>query len=529
MSAPEDKHILAIDLGTSAAKVALFTIFGEVIGWEAEDIALQILPNGGAEQNPEDWWSTIMRTSKRLLGRDLVPKESVVAVCAVTSGCGTLPVDQDGNPLMNAMLWLDSRGSELVKERISGWINLEGYNLLKMFRWIRITGGMPSPSGKDLVGHTLYIKHAFPEIYHQTDKLLDVLDYIDFRLTGRLITTGDVKAIGWVVDARDPENITYHDGMLKEWGIERQMLPEIKRCVDVIGDLKPDVADELGLNREVKVVAGSFDLPAAAVGSGAVEDFAAHLSLATSAFITVHVPFKKTDVFHSIASLPCAIPNRYLLLVAQEAGGVNLTFLRDNILFHRDALLDVDKPEDFFQALNTIAESAPPGCKRLIYTPWIYGERAPVEDPTIRAGVHNLSLQHTRADLVRAVLEGVAFNSRWVIDAVDTFCGRPMNPINVVGGGANSNLWCQIYADILNRTIRQVRDPLQATARGAAFIAAVGLGYLQFEDIPKHIQFQHIYEPNPENRNLYDKMFTEFVNIYKRNKGIYRRLNRMRI
>jgi xylulokinase len=241
------------------------------------------------------------------------------------------------------------------------------------------------------------------------------------------------------------------------------------------------------------------------------------------------VPFKKTDVLHAIASLPCAIPNRYLLLAEQEAGAVNLTFLRDNILFHKDALLDMDKPEDFFQALNTVAEAAPPGCKGLIYTPWIYGERAPVEDPTIRAGVHNLSLEHTRADLIRAVLEGVAFNSRWVLRAVEKFCGCPMNPINVVGGGANSNLWCQIYADVLNRTIRQVRNPIQATARGAAFIAAVGLGYLQFEDIPKHIQFQNIYEPNPDHRELYDNMFAEFVNLYKGNKGIYRRLNRWQI
>jgi xylulokinase len=429
---------------------------------------------------------------------------------------------------MNAMLWLDSRGADLVKKKISGWINVEGYNLLKLFRWLQITGGVPSPSGKDLVGHVLYIKHAFPEIYQKTDKLLDVLDYIDFRLTGKYITTVDTKAISWVIDARDPENITYHDGMLKEWGIKRQKLPELKRCIDVIGDLKPEVADELGLNRDVKVVAGAFDLPAAAVGSGAVEDFATHLSIATSSFITVHVPFKKTDIFHSIASLPCAIPNRYLLLVAQEAGGVNLTFLRDNILFHKDPLLDVDKPEDFFQALNTVAGGAPPGCKGLIYTPWIYGERAPVEDPTIRAGIHNLSLEHTRADLIRAVLEGVAFNSRWALGAVEKFCGCSMDPINIVGGGANSNLWCQIYADVLNRTIRQVQDPIQATARGAAFIASVGLGYITFGEIPQYIQFQKIYQPNPENRSLYDEMFSEFVNIYRRNKAIYKRLNRMR-
>lgn len=529
MSTQEEKYILAIDLGTSAAKVALISIYGEVIDWEFEPIPLQILPDGGAEQDPEQWWEAIMRTSQRLMARGQVPADDVVAACAVTPGAGTIPVDQEGNCLMNAMIWLDSRGAELVKKHVGGLLNVEGFNIFKLPRWLRLTGGAPSRSGKDLVGHVLYLKHAFPEIYRNAYLFLDQLDYINFRLTGKFITTCDTKGISWVLDIRNVENIVYHDGMLQEWGIERDKLPEIKRSVDVIGNIKPEVADALGINRDVKVVAGAFDLPAAAVGSGAVEDFEAHLTIATSSFITVHVPFKKVDIFHAMASLPCAVPDRYLLLGEQEGAGVNLAFLRDNILFHQDALLDIEAPHDYYQALNQIAGEAPPGSNGIIFTPWIHGERAPVEDPWVRANIFNLSLDNTRGDLARAIFEGVAYNTRWILGPVERFCGRRMDSINVVGGGANSDLWCQIMADVLDRRIRQVKDPLQATARGAALIASVGLGYIQFNDIPNLIHIQHEYLPNPKNRTLYDEIFPEFVNLYKKNKDIYRRLNRKKL
>jgi xylulokinase len=526
MSAHEKKYILSIDLGTSAAKVALISIHGEVIGWEDEPIPLHVLPNGGAEQDPNNWWEIIMRISKRLLARGLVPKKNVVAACAVTPGAGTIPVDRDGNCLMNAMIWLDSRGAGLVKKHIRGLINVEGYNLFKLMQWLRITGGAPSPSGKDLIGHTLYIKHAFPEIYQNTHMFLDQLDYINYRLTGNFVATCDTKGISWLLDIRDTEKIAYHEGMLREWGIERDKLPELKRCIDVIGTIRPEIADALGIHRKVKVVAGAFDLPAAAVGSGAVEDYQAHLSIATSSFMTVHVPFKKVDIFHAMASLPCAIPDRYLLLAEQEGAGVNLTFLRDNILFHQDALQDVEAPDHYFQAINLIAEESPPGSNGIIYTPWIHGERAPIEDPWARTNIFNVSLDNTRGDLARAILEGVAFNTRWILGPVEKFCRRRMDPIQVVGGGANSNLWCQILADVLDRRIRQVKNPIQAAARGAAFIASVGLGYIQFDNIPSLVKIEREYHPDPTNRALYNRIFPEFVNLYKNNREIYRRLNR---
>ncbi len=530
----EKKYILAIDLGTSGAKVALVSVHGEVLGWEDKMIPLHVLPGGGAEQDPDDWWQAILCTSQKLLAKKLVPVEDIVAVCATTQGGSTIAVDQDGKHLMNSVSWLDTRGSKHAKKAADGLLKVEGYDIFKILRWMRVTGGAPSLAGKDQVGHQLFIKYERPEIYAKTYKFLNVLDYINLCLTGEFVATGDSIMDAWVTDNRDPHNIRYHDGLLKKWPIEREKYPAIKRGIDVIGTLLPEVAEQLGLSREVKVVAGAIDIPAAAIGAGTVNDFEAHLYIGTSSWLAVHVPFKKTDLFNFIASLPCSIPGKYLLIATQDTAGGNLLFLRDKIVYHKDEFyqgeLHEDEPAGFFQffeSLNRIAEKVPAGSNGVLYTPWLYGERVPVDDPTVRAAVYNLSLENTREDIVRAVLEGVALNTRWLLKPIEKFIGgRKIDPINMVGGGATSRVWCQIMADVLDRRIRQVRDPIQANARGAAFIASVGLGYISFDDVPGLMQYDNVFEPNPDHRQLYDELFEIFVQIYKKNKGIYQRLNK---
>jgi xylulokinase len=174
---------------------------------------------------------------------------------------------------------------------------------------------------------------------------------------------------------------------------------------------------------------------------------------------------------------------------------------------------------------DRIAARVPAGSRGLIYTPWIYGERSPVEDRFARAALFNISLETNREDIIRAFLEGVALNTRWLLGPAEKFLGRKLAALNAVGGGAQSDVWCQIMADVLNLTVRQVRDPILVNARGAALIAAVGLGYLTFDAIPQQVELAATYTPNPENGAVYDRAFREFVRFYKQTKGIYRRLN----
>jgi len=521
----KDKYVLSIDLGTSGSKMAIVSVYGEVMDFEFKAVPLKLLPGGGAEQDPDDWWNAIMATSKRLIARGSVPVDDIVAVCASTQWSGTVAVDKGGKPLMNAVIWMDMRGEKYVKQAAGGPIKIEGYDPLKLMKWIRMTGGAPSLSGKEPVGHILFIKNEFPEVYDKTYKFLEPLDYINLCLTGRFAASFNSITLHWATDNRDLKKIAYNDTLLKMSGLERDKLPDLKQCIDVLGPLKKEVAAALGLREDVQVVMGAPDMAAAAVGSGAVGDFEGHLYIGTSSWVVAHVPFKKTDLLHTIASIPSAIPNKYFMINEQETAGGVLNYLRDNILYHKDELLREEQAPDIFKVFDKIAANVPPGSNKVIFTPWLNGERAPVEDNTVRACLFNMSLENTREDIIRAFMEGVAYNQRWILTYVEKFMGQPMNPIHMVGGGAVSDVWCQIHADVLNRTIKQVEDPIQTNARGSAFIASVALGYMTFDDIRKYIKIRNTFEPNPDNREIYDGLFEAYLEIYKQNKGIHKKLN----
>jgi xylulokinase len=522
----EEKYILAIDLGTSGAKSALVSSRGEIVDSEFKETTLLLLPNGGAEQSPGEWWDAILETAKGVLGRASIRLEDVVAVNCTTQWSGTVAVGEDGVHLMNAIIWMDSRGACYVREITDGLLKVAGYGIIKLLRWITLTGGAPEHSGKGPLAHILYIKNEHPDIYENTAHFLEPKDYINLRLTGRIAAAYDSIALHWLTDNRNIFDVTYHNRLIEMVGLKREKFPPLKRSVDVLGPLKKEVAKELGLGEGVRVVMGAPDLTSAAIGSGAVRNFEGHLYIGTSSWLTCHVPFKKTDLFHNMASLPSAIPGRYFVANEQESAGACLAWVRDNILFHQDALPVEPHRGNMFTVFDRIVEGVPAGSERLIFTPWLYGERTPVENHCLRAGIFNQSLTTTREHLLRAVYEGVAYNSRWLLYYVEKFIKARLDPITMIGGGANSGVWCQIHADVLDRTIRQVRGPIQANLRGAALLASVALGLLSFEQIPELVPIANTYAPRPEYRGMYDELFREFLTIYRRTKGIYRRLNK---
>jgi xylulokinase len=517
--------ILAVDLGTSGMKVALITVSGKVLGLEAEPVRLLITPDGGVEQSPDEWWGAFLSAAGRLLKQEQDAGPRIEAVCCSTQGEGTIPVDKNGKALSNCILWMDMRGAPHLKKQLGGLINIDGASVDKVLRFVRLTGGMPSMTGKDPAGHMLFIRETQPKIYAQTYKFLNVLDYLNLRLTGRFLATFDSILTSWVTDNRDPDAVHYNDTLIAMLGLDSAKLPEIVACSEVIGTLKGEVSEVLGLSKDVKVVAGSIDNTAAAIGSGAVDDYATHLYIGTSSWMAAHVPFKKTSIFDSLASIPCAVPGRYLLTALQATAGGNLTYLRDQILYHKDELLQEADVPDIFKVLDQIAERVPAGANGVVYTPWIWGERAPIDDKTVRAGLYNLSLHNSREDIIRAFLEGIAFNTRWLLKPVEKFLGRKVDSIDIVGGGAQSDVWCQIFADVMNVEIKQVADPIYANARGAAWIAAVGLGEITFSDVPTLVKIEQTYTPRGENRAIYDERFRIFTQIYKQMKPIYKKLN----
>ncbi len=522
----EPPVILAIDHGTSGIKAALVDVRGRVLDFEFAPTAIDYLPGGGAEQDPEQWWSALVRTSRTLVARGAVERERIEAVCVSSTFSSTVAVGRDGRHLCPALTWMDSRGAPYVRRAMKGVPSIAGYGLGKLLRWLPKTGGGPTLSGKDDVAHALWLRHERPALYRQTAFLLPSKDYLNLRLCGEVAASFDSIMLFWVTDTRNIDRIRYDEDLIRRVGLDRAKLPPLRASTEMLGTVRPEVAAVIGLRPGVKVVMGSADHQSALIGSGAVRDFQGHLYIGTSSWLQCIVPFKKTDVLHSIASLPAAIPGRYQAVNEQDIAGGLLSFVVDNIAYHGGWLLRGERPENPYQVIDQMAAEVPAGSHGLLVTPWLNGERTPVDDEHLRGGLFNVSKTTTADHLARAVLEGVAYNTRWSLGYVERFAGRKLDPLRMIGGGARSKLWCQIFADVLGRTIEQVRDPLQANARGAAFIAAVGLGHARFEDVPELVEIEHRYRPNPAHRPTYDRMFREFVAIYRANRAIYKRLNR---
>ncbi|MDH5373288.1 MAG: FGGY-family carbohydrate kinase, partial [Acidimicrobiia bacterium] len=221
-------------------------------------------------------------------------------------------------------------------------------------------------------------------------------------------------------------------------------------------------------------------------------------------------------------ALPSAIPGRYFAANEQESAGACLTYLVENLGLRGDA-----EASSVYEGLDRVAERVPAGNSGVIFTPWLNGERSPVDDHHVRSGFFNQSLDTTADDLIRAVFEGVAFNSRWLLGYVEKFVRRPMPELRAVGGGSNSSVWCQIHADVMDRKILQVKDPILAGLRGVTFLAAVKLGYLGYDEIPERVEIAASYEPDPHRREVYDRLYREYRKIYTANRKIYARLNRV--
>ncbi len=523
--APADgRLVLAVDLGTSGCKCALVSLDGTVQAWAFRAVKLHV-QGALAEQEPQDWWAAFLESAGEILAGDAGLRQRVVAVCCSTQTEGTVCVDRNGQAIGRAMTWLDSRGAAAMARRVRGrGLSIEGYGPLKLWRWLRLTGGAPSLSGRDSAGHMVYIRDEEPERYERTYKFLNVLDYLNLRLAGRFCATQDSMLTAWVTNNRDLRQVRYDAGLIRMLGIDAAKLPEIVRSTDTLGPVVPEVVQALGLDPKTVVVAGAVDNSAVAVGA-AVGDFETHLYLGTSSWLGAHVPFMKTDVRHKIAAVPCAVDGRYLAMALQSTAGANLSFLRDRILYHPDELASDEEHPAVYEVLNRIAARVPPGARGLIYTPWLLGERTPVDDPCLRAGLLNMSLEHSREDIFRAFLEGVALNTRWMLEPFARLLGRDVGTIAAVGGGAQSDVWCQIMADVTGQPIRQLESPIQANAIGAAFIAAVGIGALKFSDLGHLRRARHTYEPSSALRRLYGDKFETFKEVRTRLAPLYHRLN----
>jgi xylulokinase len=499
------EYVLTIDLGTSGPKVALFTFDGSFVDGDFTPVDLNVLPDGGVEQSPDAWWRGVVSASQRVMGRTTISPDDIVAVAVTSQWSGTVPIARDGTVLHDALIWMDARGAEETRRVVGGAVRLQGYEPRKLRTWISRTGGAPALSGKDSISHIHWLQRERPDVARATWKYLEPKDWLNYSLTGRCAATHDSIVLHWVTDNRDAARVDYDPDLLRIGELNREQLPDLVPATSVVGPLTEHAAGELGLRAGIAVVGGTPDLQSAAIGSGAVRDYEGHLYVGTSSWLTCHVPFKKTDLFHGIAALPSPLPGKYYVADEQEVAGGCLEWLKEHALETGDDL----------RRLDQLAGSVAAGSNGVMFTPWLNGERTPVDDHTLRAGWNNLSLATTRADLVRSVLEGVAYNSRWLLATVEKFVGRPFPWLHFIGGGAQSELWCRIMADVLGREIRQVEHPIRANARGAALLAGIALGRIGVDDLARNVRIVQTFAPDPAHRAVYEDRYAEFRVLHK--------------
>jgi xylulokinase len=503
-----DELCLCIDLGTGGPKIGLVTLDGAVLSREIHHVPTIFSSDGAAVQDAGLWWSIISEATRRLLLLPRVDASRIKAVAVTGQYASTVPVDVNGIPTGPCLTWLDTRGVSLSQKAVGG--RFQGYNPRKALHFIRKSAGAPSTSSGDPVSQILYLMSTEPDTVARTRWFMEPVDYLTMRFTGVASATHASRLALWMTDTRNLSHFEYDAALLASIGLSSERLPPLLSFGEIIATVSDKVAKELGLSSDTLVVTGVPDVHAAAFGAGATEAFATHLALSTTSWISCPFPRKKTDVRHSIATAPGLTNDSYLVINNQETGARALEWLQ-GILAGGGSTMS-------FSDMIAIAETSPPGANGVIFTPWLTGERSPVDDKSARAGFTDLSMTSTPADLVRAVLEGVAANSAWLFGHVEKFAGQRLTPVRLLGGGAQSSLWCQIYANTLDREIEQVHDPLVAQLRGVALLASVSMGLLRLDEVATRVTPGVTFSPAPGDVATYLARRVELPSLYARDK-----------
>ncbi|MFW9969824.1 MAG: FGGY-family carbohydrate kinase [Candidatus Odinarchaeota archaeon] len=518
----ERKYVLTHDLGTSGNKAVLFDSRLNVISQTKIDYPLYYPKSGWAEQKAEDYWEAVKKATNILISKSKINKNEVVALAFDCQMNCTIPIDKKGNPLMNSISWLDARAAPLAHIFSKGIIKVSGYGLKTILSFIKITGGAPGFNGKDPISHLLWIKENQPEIYEKTYKFLSVKDFIIYKCTQNAVTSRDLGNTSWMMD-NNPDKYEWSNIILNKYGIDKEKLPDIRKSTDIAGKLSDEASKELNLQPNIPIVVSSGDLSSAALGSGGISERKLIICLGTADWVATHTSKRLKDLTHYMGSI-CSAQGKYLCISKQETGASCVDWIIQQ-MFITEREKYKDNPSELYQYLDSLIERAKVGSKNLIFTPWLFGERSPINNPMVRGGFYNVSLDHTREEFLRSVYEGVAYNIKWALTYLEKLIGKS-DEINCIGGGAKSDVWCQILADIVERKIVKMEQPDLAAAKGSAIISLVGLGILKdFSEAIPLIKINKVFTPNDDNKKIYHRLFNEYKQIYKRNINMFKALN----
>ena len=505
----EKRYILAHDTGTGGNKAVLTDLRGQVIHSRYIEYGLTYPQPEWVEQDPDELWQAVAQTTRQVINESGIDPAEILGVGISAQMFNLLPVDEHCHPLTPLMSWLDMRSIEQADRLLSG----DTSEFL-----FQHTGNIPT--AKDIIPKVLWLKEQRPDLWKRTFKLLDCKEYILYQLTGKL-------AIDWhgasVFFLFDPIRKSWSQDACQRLGIPVEMLPEAHPCTHIIGEVTDQAAHLTGLLPGTPVVICAGDVAVAQTGSGANADGKAHLCVGTATWIGLSTSQFRNNPNTPFWALNHIDPNKWIIAGEMETGGGALMWLRDTF-FQQETEVARSEGRSSYSLLGELAASIQPGADKLLFTPWLSGERAPVLDHYARGAWLGISLSHTRAHFVRAVMEGVAYHLRWIIDTMEA-SQLPVGGMNAIGGGSTSPVWTQIISDITGRELYIVKNALQAGASGAALTVAVGLGlYPEVETIDDMIEISHVVQPDESHQKRYQELYESYRHAYKALLPLYRQL-----
>lgn len=492
-------YVIGVDLGTSGTKTVLFDELGKVVASHTIEYPMYQPQNGYAEQEPADWREAAFATIRACLDKSGVRAEDVKGIGLSGQMHGLVMLDENGEVLRRSIIWCDQRTAAECEE-ITQRVGAE--------RLIEITAN-PALTGFT-ASKILWVRNHEPEIYAKCRHILLPKDYVRYCLTGEFATeVSDASGMQLL----DIPSRQWSDEVLEKLDIDKSLLAKVYESPEVTGTLTADAAAKCGLKAGTLVVGGAGDNAAAAVGTGVVRDGRAFTTIGTSGVVFAHTSEITIDPKGRVHTFCCAVPGAWHVMGVTQGAGLSLKWFRDQFCDTEKAtarLMGVDE----YYLMDKAALASPIGANKLLYLPYLMGERTPHLDPDARGVFFGLSGMHTKRDMLRAVMEGVTYSLRDCVEVCREM-GVNVSDMMACGGGGSSPVWRQMLADLYNCPVKTV-DSKEGPALGVAILAMVGAGI--YGSVPEAcdaiIRTANVQEPVPENVPAYEKFYQMYRTIY---------------
>ena len=503
------EYVIGVDLGTSGTKTVLFSTDGQPIASKTIEYPLYQPQNGWAEQAPEDWWHAACGSMKEVISKSGINPKDIKGIGISGQMHGLVMLDKSGNVLRKSIIWCDQRTAAECDEITS---KVGASRLIELTANPALTGFTASK--------ILWVRNNEPEVYEKCAHILLPKDYVRYMLTGEFATeVSDASGMQLL----DVPNRCWSDEVLSKLGIDKSLLAKVYESPEVTGKVSAQAAELCGVPAGTPVVGGAGDNAAAAVGTGTVQDGIAFTTLGTSGVVFAHTDKLSIDPKGRVHTFCCAVPGAWHVMGVTQAAGLSLKWFRDN--FCSDEMVvakGLDK--DPYYIMDKQAERIPIGADRLLYLPYLMGERTPHLDPNCRGAFIGLSAMHTRQHMLRAVMEGVVYSQR---DSVEVLRGMgvKINDMLACGGGGTSPLWRQMLADVYGCPVKTVVSK-EGPALGVAILASVGTGvYSSVQEACKQvIKTNPAQNPIAANSAEYEKFYKMYTELYPALKESYAKL-----